>query len=260
MSISKTIYIDDFSLTASPLEMFFNDTVLSTGTCFFWEHNKKRYLVTNWHNATGINPLTNQHLSKTLAQPNKVKIDVWKNQDLDTRGHALLFLEDENSGQPFWLEHPVHGRAIDVICLELPQGLFPHVFPVNTFNQGELITTVSDDVYILGYPMGIGVERLPIWKRASVASEPNFDVDNLPKILVDTATAKGMSGSPVIRRALGGLTTDGNYTLSTSPKTSFVGIYSGRLITGNSLEAQLGIVWKESVINEIIDGNKIGKI
>jgi len=35
---------------------------------------------------------------------------------------------------------------------------------------------------------------------------------------------------------------------------NFVGIYSGRILGKTELEAQLGIVWKKEVIDEIIDG------
>lgn len=248
--------IDSFSATASPLEMRFNDTALSVGTCFFWESNGDRYLVTNWHNASGINPLTGKHLSETLAEPNKLSFDLWFNQDSNKRGHAWLPLEDKDG--PLWLEHPTHGRAVDVVCIKLTPEIAPHVFPINNCPQKALAVGISDDVFILGYPMGVGVQRLPIWKRASVASEPDIDVDGFPKLLVDTASAKGMSGSPVIRRATAGQTDDGSYSMFDGPVSRFVGIYSGRLTTGNSLDAQLGIVWKASVIDDIIGGNMRG--
>lgn len=39
---------------------------------------------------------------------------------------------------------------------------------------------------------------------------------------------------------------------------NFIGIYSGR-IDRETEKAQLGIVWKPRVINEIIDGAKLGR-
>ena len=67
-----------------------------------------------------------------------------------------------------------------------------------------------------------------------------------------------MSGSPVIHRYRGFYKND----LETQePKPddwfgeadNFVGIYSGRL-GASELEAQLGIVWKPHLIDELIDG------
>jgi len=49
------------------------------------------------------------------------------------------------------------------------------------------------DAFVLGYPLGIsGGAKFPIWKRASIASEPDIDVDSLPKIVIDTATREGI--------------------------------------------------------------------
>jgi hypothetical protein len=41
--------------------------------------------------------------------------------------------------------------------------------------------------------------------ESSIASEPDLDVDHLPKLLVDTATRKAMSGSEVFARHSGRL-------------------------------------------------------
>jgi len=38
----------------------------------------------------------------------------------------------------------------------------------------------------------------------------------------------------------------------------FVGIYSGRIVNESEGKAQLGIVWKKKVIEEILTGKKLG--
>ena len=59
-------------------------------------------------------------------------------------------------------------------------------------------------MFVLGYPKGIsGGRGFPIWKRASIATEPDIQHDGLPKLLVDTATREGMSGAPVVAIADG---------------------------------------------------------
>jgi hypothetical protein len=57
------------------------------------------------------------------------------------------------------------------------------------------------EVFILGYPFEIKRPAFPVWKRASVASEPDLVrlVDDY--ILVDTASRPGMSSAPVIRQS-----------------------------------------------------------
>jgi hypothetical protein len=126
---------------------------------------------------------------------------------------------------------------------------------------------IGDDVFVLGYPRGLtGGAILPIWKRGTVATEPMFDHNQLPRFLIDTATREGMSGAPVIARA-----NSGSYRNAAgvpvlamrahglAPPTKFIGIYSGRIPGAIDLEAQVGIVWKARVIEEIILGGQQGR-
>ncbi len=82
-----------------------------------------------------------------------------------------------------------------------------------------------------------------------------------------------MSGSPVIVTPINGYITDGGGIINNGVrKARFIGVYSGRILdpkeTPKSEEekyqdtlfrAQIGIVWKEKVIQEIIDGKVPGK-
>ena len=67
-----------------------------------------------------------------------------------------------------------------------------------------------------------------------------------------------MSGSPVLAYSATGTfsNTQGALLMSAhgaGPCARFVGIYSGRL-GEDEMKAQLGIVWKAHVVDEIIDG------
>ena len=62
--------------------------------------------------------------------------------------------------------------------------------------DSEFKEEVSDNASVIGYPFSdIAYLQMPIWKRASIASEPDINIDKLPKMLVDTATRSGLSGS-----------------------------------------------------------------
>jgi hypothetical protein len=232
--------------------MFFENIHLADGTCFFWLSNNKPYLVTNWHNVTGKNPLTDKHLNENLAEPDRIKFDAFNGGDINNRCTIEIPLKEDD--RPLWMEHPIHGKRVDVICIELPAHLSSELYFINNLTSHDPLTTViSDNVFILGYPLGFGIERFPIWKVASIASEPEINVDKLPMCIVDTASTKGMSGSPVIRHAPnGGMTQGGSLLMNGQPITSLFGIYSGRIITEGKTDHQLGIVWKPEVIEEII--------
>jgi len=175
---------------------------------------------------------------------------------------------DEFYTIPKWFVHPEHGYKVDVVVIPYAtvEGYTGNLrmYPINhcDFVDGYNLA-VSDDVFILGYPLNLtGNYELPIWKRGSVATEPSLDLDALPMFLIDTATRPGMSGSPVIMQRSGfhmkGKELNTNDLIGTI--RTFVGVYSCRLGTSNQVEAQLGIVWKPNVIEEIINGGVIGSI
>lgn len=123
---------------------------------------------------------------------------------------------------------------------------------------------VSQEVFVLGFPLGMitGVPA-PVCKCASVASDPNFDPDGLPKLFIDTATRPRMSGSVVLARhtILGKAFPRKNGTESEPvlQLDTVLGVYSGRLGAGD-LEAQLGIVWRRNAIVEIILHGRTGTV
>src|SRR5262249_32827113 len=46
------ITIDQFTLTAIPLELYFNEMPLGQATGFLWKNKEQHYLITNWHVVT----------------------------------------------------------------------------------------------------------------------------------------------------------------------------------------------------------------
>jgi hypothetical protein len=255
----ELIGISQYSAAAVPIELYFNKTKLSVATAFFWQPIKKSYLVTNWHNVTGINPITGKHLNPTAAEPDTIQVDIFVDRDPNKRGSRSIHLYDER-GEPVWFEHPIYGKNVDVVCIPLTASFSKNCLPINKLAKPNWSIDIGSDVFVLGFPLGIGPSRLPIWKRASIATEPAVNVDDLPLVYVDTLTARGMSGSPVIMYKMQGSDASGNYSIMNSFSGCFVGVYSGRMMAGSSVDAQLGRVWKAQVIDEIIAGMRRGKI
>lgn len=259
-SNKKLIYPDPLSSVTIPITLAFNQTILAKATAFIYQFQSKFYLITNWHNVTGLNPFTKMPLGANAGIPNILHFELQSNKSsvLEWMPFSVDLYNDNCAD---WLIHPVHKENVDVVAIELevPENFMGFIRPINTVNFDTFKLEVADDVFILGYPFSLnGGGRFPIWKRGSIATEPEIDYDGLPKIFVDTATRSGMSGSPVIFRRQGIHTAnnDGKLTLDTviGRIQGFVGIYSGR-IGKSDLDAQLGIVWKKEVIEEIIIGN-----
>lgn len=177
---------------------------------------------------------------------------------------VLRLYDDDSNQSPIWFEHPTHGSAVDAVAIPIEDLEQTAAVAANaeSLELSRLKLSPGMDAFVLGYPRGIsGGGRFPIWKRGSIASEPDVDIDGLPKFFIDTATREGMSGSPVYAQESGLWAPEGGKLPGDGvfgKGERFVGVYSGRILADDPFLAQLGLVWKEQAIIEIIEGRKIG--
>lgn len=263
---------DAFSWVPLRITMYFKETEIAIGTAFFYLYKGKSYLVTNWHNVTGREPDTLKCKSLQAVIPDRLHIKIPYSikhesgpKQIQWRTRILLLYEDDGDSpvMPVWYEHPVHRQIVDVVAIPLSgiedTGIRAANEPMLGLENIRLLPGL--DVFVLGFPRGIsGGGNFPIWKRGSIASEPDFDIDGLPKIFIDTATREGMSGAPVYAQQIGywmpeGATNQNEAVIGEGRR--FLGIYSGR-IGDDPFRAQLGIIWKPSAIEEIIQAESIG--
>lgn len=240
--------IDFWSLAAVPINMDFEGHPLSQGTAFFYMWLDQTYLVTAWHNFSGQHYQTNENLSSNGGRPSHVT--VWWNPD-GKPGHPKtsqrLALYHEN-GERRWTERREHFGMVDVVIMPVtpPKGM--QAYPVNELPQGPTSQSIGGDLFIIGYPMKDQALQLPVWKRASLSSEPAIPSEIQPYWLVDTASRSGMSGSPVVQRVYPSEPSSDDFIARiTNPGhrgvTMFDGVYSGRLVGKTKEDAQLGLVW-----------------
>jgi hypothetical protein len=255
------------------LTMSFKRTMLSTGSGFFWRRGLRTYLVTNWHNLSGRNPATLELVSKTTgAVPDEVGMSIFHEVgepvgELIQMQIGTLTVDLSHNDKPTWREHPLRAKGVDVATLDITRHIPAESrWCLRCANEIEgdavIEPTAGQDVFVLGYPFGrIVGAPVPIWKRGTIAIDPSFDVDGLPKMLVDTATREGMSGSPVIARHI---LNNREFRRKNGERAKFlyakrdlvIGVYSGRLFPHRE-QAQLGTVWKREVIEETIDGDVV---
>jgi|26BtaG_2_1085354.scaffolds.fasta_scaffold00059_42 S1-C subfamily serine protease len=255
---------DYLSLVTQQVAIGFEETgtIFSTGSSFFYEFNERTFLITNWHNVTGRNPITKEPLSKSHAGIPDIFITYLRLKEKS--GHAELntikLYNDNEMTKPKWLIHPEHKEKVDVVAIEIDKE---EKYVYSSINKADfdddIPPEVGDECFVIGYPFeDFRYLGLPIWKKASIATEPSVNEDQLPKLLIDTATRPGLSGAPVIYQRIGIHKAGPNGQLNNDSLIGrirgFLGIYSGRIGKGE-LQAQLGIVWKEKVILEIIEGN-----
>jgi hypothetical protein len=247
--------IDPYSFTTVPVQQYANGRQLRSATAFVWKRHEKHYLITNWHVLTGKNAQTRE--LELQVRPEILRAffdtrtsDFWK----APRDIALR----DSDGNPIWFIHPDYRKKnIDLAAIPLsiePDDPEINFHPINNLKSDvDLKVAIGMDVFILGYPYGFSLPGFPIWKRGSIASEPDLVPFTDGYLHVDTASRPGMSGGPVIRRSWGthSLASGGTSSNST-PQSKFIGVYSGRRNTKDPTDAQLGMVWLAKDIEEIV--------
>ncbi len=242
------INIDEFSVKPLYLETYLGTSRTGIATGFVVKRNDSYYLITNWHVATGRNPLNNQPLSaKGIADPDIIKVwfhtqrlGSWRSLDID-----LI----DGEGHVLWSEHTL-GKQVDVIVMpiQVPSDIIIYEMDLGLADF-DLMIYPSESVSIIGFPEGLtSGGRLPIWKTGHIASDIDIDWDGKPAFLIDATTRSGMSGSPVIAKRVSIYQTSKGNVVGNAVK--FLGVYSGREISTSGIE--VGFVWKPKAISDIL--------
>ena len=246
------IELNQFSLTTIPLEQYFNNTRLGQGTGFVWKQQEQHYLVTNWHVLSMRDFFTGANLRKDAGRPNRLRTLFNIKTGSFDKERGILRSETATTG------HSGLCTQGNVLMLRPapftgPEGVA--LYPLNDLANTPLRIKIGMEVFILGYPFDIKRPAYPVWKRESIASEPDLVRLVEDYILVDTASRPGMSGAPVIRQSrTDHLLETGDVVITPNTLTKFIGVYSGRVPTDHPHEAQIGLVWDGSFIEEIIVG------
>ena len=248
--------VQKFSLSVARIELLRecpdNCVVGAIGTAFFYRAGDQPYLITNWHNVTGVNPETGKSLHSKGLIPNVLRLHYKKWVD-----ETKTVIQSQHINLPLyagetatWFEHSSRA-AVDVVAIPFTEPAeCANVYINEVEQEGRLDAAAGMDCFILGFPEGLfGAAFTPIWKRGSIAAEPYLQ----HPYYVDSATRRGMSGSPVIIRHSGflgfGSVMTGEEVIGTVER--FVAIYSGR-IGDDELGGQLGRAWQASVLNDVL--------
>lgn len=270
----------EVSLFSVRLEVYSQGQDLGSGTGFFYlpPASDTLYLVTNYHVVTASDPGTPDVLMKGIkARPEEIRYRLLSRPDL-----ALVTGSIDLTAITF-LEHPRRADGVDIAAVPVTppsDGLFLTQGSLGLVEDIELM--VGGELFIVGFPFGIGAgDFLPIWKRGTIASEPNFQPNGLNMFYIDATTKPGMSGSPVFAaESRDFLKLDDEASRAFAEwergerepmdvikllqgkeppavrkrELRLVGVYSGRLTTHRGEDTQVGIVWKRELLDEMFQG------
>ncbi len=243
------------------LTMRWNENDMGAGTGFIGELDGRHYLVSVKHNFTGRDPVSGRFLGRHSISPNNVVIRAtaadptvgWKN---------LAFPLVDEDWEPLWFEHPTHPEY-DVAALEItidPEARLESFLLDEPTPDLHPMLAVTDELYVVGFPRGLAYNvNMPIWSRATVASEPGAGYNGMPIFLVDVRTTKGHSGSPVIIRPRLNqpmrIVNDSVYAPG-SDDAWVAGVYSGR-IKSRGHKIDIGIVWRLGAVVRVIQSRTV---
>lgn len=244
--------------TITQLELFCFEQSIGKATGFFVEWNTQWYLASNWHVLSGRDPSTGQPRHSSGAVP-----DTCVYLTFEIHGEKLVAvrrkieLGDALNKSARWLQHPA-GQSIDIGVIPLgqtPVGTAKSIYDPSGYDA-DMYIDLGDDLFLPGYPLGLSAPgMLPIWKRASLASSLEFGDNSY--CYVDTATRDGMSGAPCLA-----ISNSSHFRLDRHSNKMqrinqpgycrLIGIYSGRRNPSDGFEAQIGIVWREHLLRDIL--------
>lgn len=247
------------SLKSLFIEMYFGETLLSTGTAVLAAINKNSRcaVITNRHNVTGRHQETGQCLSKTLGIPDSIVIYLHRSgKNLGEWLKLKLPLYNTKDQTPCWIEHPTLGSSADVVALNIKWGddviCLPYYIEEDT-DRIKMIVNPAETVSVIGFPFGLSTTgKLPIWVTGFLAQELSLVTEENPVFLIDCRSRQGQSGSPVIAYRVSNyrIINGDKITTTLTPKVAweFLGIYSGRI----SPESDLGRVWHVSILKDLL--------
>lgn len=280
------------NFTTTRIEMFANGVLMAHGTGFVVRYRDQYALVTAWHNLSGKSPIDGSLIAK--IRPDEIRFEVTIADEVGFvdfgkskkfRRPLSLKLYDEDD-QKIWVDFNKDGYQVDVALILLNDAIpelmqygglvhidVPSTHQGGVYNPGAifppmeeeklvwLFPRIRSEVFILGYPKHIQLsDGFPVWKRASIASEPNSAVvrDGVAFqdiLYIDALTKAGMSGAPVIYMAPEGdfmWNDKGEFEELESRSIKLVGVYGGRDgSTSDENDFSMGRVWKANVVIDL---------
>lgn len=254
--IKITGHIETPTFKSLYIEMFFGETLLSSGTAFLIAQDRNSHccLVTNRHNVTGRHQETGKCISPHAAVPDSITVYFHKNEVPGEWLKIKLPLYRDDS-TPYWFEHSTLGSKVDAVAMNLSWGSDVQKVPYylsSALDRHGIYVGPADTVSVIGFPFGVSAAgKFPIWATGFLAQDLSLITPENPSFLIDCRTRQGQSGSAVIAYRPGGYRkfADGRMSsvISPTPTWEFLGIYSGRV----NAESDLGRVWHVSVIEDL---------
>lgn len=202
MDKNKLDLVEGLNYSTIQIDFECEDGRRGSGTGFFVNlepdsetHRKMLALVTNKHVVRDAKRLT---LVFTLQKGGAPQVGKKYRLSLD-------------DFRPLWVFHP--DEKVDLCALQIGLAVSYAKMTagvdlmIKSFERSQIADkgvlsefVQTDDVFMIGYPCGIRdeVNNQPIFRRGSLATNPQYDFRGDPDFLIDMPVYPGSSGSPVV--------------------------------------------------------------
>lgn len=241
--------IHSFSKAVPKLKMRFNGHDLSLGSGLLVLLGSDRFLITAAHNLTG-RERDGRPKRDDGAVPNEVLLEGYYLR----AGIRLYSGDNEPSDEERRLYALDQDRDVAIIKVTPPPqrpdlgGTPADESFLDPRDHSVLRVGIADTCFVIGYPTGIETTTphgpTPIWKAATIASEPQHTGPDQP-LLIDTWGEVGLSGGPVF--------------MMEGSLNRLIGIYTGRRFTeghNNEKEQSLGTVTPTEIVMALLTAAK----
>ena len=244
---------------------------------FMYRRKGEWFLVCSWKGLTGIDPYTINSLPNWptvtaldhYTPPSGYMISFFR-KDIATKSVNLgervqvFFTTNLDERLSSWFVHPKHRQGTDVAVIPLetieqdaPEAL---TLAANEIAMSAMSVQLADDIYIVGFPFGTHLH--PVWKRATVAQDPQLmtELAQPPYYLIDTGTYEGLWGAPVYRYSNFRYRTEDGKVLQISQGSvaKLIGVFTGEFpVQKPGSNSKIGIVRPIELVNETIDAKSL---
>jgi S1-C subfamily serine protease len=207
-------------LAAVPIATFAGERLLTRASGFFFERERRLYLVTSRH---VLIDEANGHL------PDRIEVELHvdaKNLTLSANASLRLYRD----GHADWHQARDSAGEVDVAALELDRSALPASVLLRTFTPAHLQAAldeveVGSAVLVVGFPLGFHdtLHHLPIVRQGVIASAFGVRFQGQGFFLTDARLHRGTSGAAVVTRARDADAAPGGLPWK------LLGVHSGRL-------------------------------
>jgi len=245
----ETQMIDPLLLTAARILTFEQQRVLTNASGFFFERDKRLFLVTSRH-------VVIDEPSKHFPDRLEIELHIDPDNLAKSTGFSIPLYR---GGESIWRQGLDTGGEIDVAAIEIERDALPDTTVYRAFTPEHLHrppeqVEVGTALLVVGFPLGFhdALHHMPVVRHAVLASSFGLRFQGEGYFLTDARTHRGTSGAPVVMRV-----SEGNPMLGDLP-WMLLGVHSARLDLGTRdliLDEALGLncAWYADILQTLTE-------